>query len=79
MEKNLFKIVFRLVCAGIFILTNVAPISGKDFTVVIDAGHGGHDPGAIGKISKEKNINLNKNKPNLQKGDFYVYWQRKSR
>lgn len=22
-------------------------------------------------------INLNKNKPNLQKGDFYVYWQRK--
>lgn len=32
---------------------------GQSFTVVIDAGHGGHDPGAIGKISKEKNINLN--------------------
>lgn len=31
----------------------------KNFVVVIDAGHGGHDPGAIGKISKEKNINLN--------------------
>ena len=30
----------------------------KDFVVVIDAGHGGHDPGAIGRISKEKNINL---------------------
>lgn len=30
----------------------------KDFVVVIDAGHGGHDPGAVGKISKEKNINL---------------------
>ena len=29
----------------------------KDFVVVIDAGHGGHDPGAIGRISKEKNIN----------------------
>lgn len=27
--------------------------------VVIDPGHGGHDPGAVGKISKEKNINLN--------------------
>jgi len=27
-------------------------------TVVIDAGHGGHDPGAIGKLAKEKNINL---------------------
>lgn len=31
----------------------------KDFVVVIDAGHGGHDPGAVGRISKEKNINLN--------------------
>lgn len=32
---------------------------GKEFVVVIDAGHGGHDPGAVGKISKEKTINLN--------------------
>lgn len=30
----------------------------KDFVVVIDAGHGGHDPGAVGKFSKEKHINL---------------------
>ncbi len=34
-------------------------IEAKDFIVVIDAGHGGHDPGAIGQFSKEKNINLN--------------------
>lgn len=34
------------------------PVAAKEFVVVIDAGHGGHDPGAIGKISKEKNINL---------------------
>jgi N-acetylmuramoyl-L-alanine amidase len=27
-------------------------------TVVIDAGHGGHDPGAMGRKAKEKNINL---------------------
>ncbi len=27
-------------------------------TVVIDAGHGGHDPGALGRMAKEKNINL---------------------
>lgn len=26
--------------------------------VVIDAGHGGHDPGAVGKFSKEKDITL---------------------
>ena len=29
------------------------------FTLVIDHGHGGHDAGAIGAISKEKDINLN--------------------
>lgn len=33
-------------------------ISARDFIVVIDAGHGGYDPGAVGKISKEKDINL---------------------
>lgn len=31
---------------------------GRDFTVVIDPGHGGRDPGAIGKRGKEKTINL---------------------
>ncbi len=30
----------------------------KKFTLVIDAGHGGHDAGAVGSVSKEKNINL---------------------
>jgi len=30
----------------------------QKFTLVIDAGHGGHDPGAMGSISKEKDINL---------------------
>ena len=29
------------------------------FTLVIDAGHGGHDAGALGVFSKEKDINLN--------------------
>ena len=32
--------------------------AGKKFTLVIDAGHGGHDAGAIGAFSKEKDINL---------------------
>ncbi len=31
----------------------------KTFTLVIDAGHGGHDAGAKGSYSLEKNINLN--------------------
>ena len=28
------------------------------FTLVVDAGHGGHDAGAVGSISKEKNLTL---------------------
>ena len=33
--------------------------ANRKFTLVIDAGHGGHDAGALGATSKEKNINLN--------------------
>ena len=37
----------------------VAEGEAKDrFVVVIDAGHGGHDPGAVANRLKEKNINL---------------------
>ena len=36
-----------------------AQAESRDFIVVIDPGHGGRDPGAIGKRGKEKNINLN--------------------
>ena len=36
-----------------------AGLWAKKFTLVIDAGHGGHDAGAIGAITKEKHINLN--------------------
>lgn len=35
-----------------------AMLSAKDFVVVIDAGHGGHDYGAIGTKTNEKSINL---------------------
>ena len=42
-------------------MTSIAVADGanKQFTLVIDAGHGGHDTGAPGAFSKEKNINLN--------------------
>ena len=33
-------------------------LANRRFTLVIDPGHGGHDAGALGAISKEKNINL---------------------
>lgn len=44
-------------CVGMFLCFSL-PSSAKDFIVVLDAGHGGHDAGAVGRISKEKNINL---------------------
>ena len=42
----------------LFLLCCIMPMQGKDFIVVIDAGHGGKDIGAPGIKSYEKNINL---------------------
>lgn len=44
----------------LFMLMAVTGISAKDFTVVIDAGHGGKDPGAISGCKKiyEKDVTL---------------------
>ncbi|MCM1292637.1 MAG: N-acetylmuramoyl-L-alanine amidase [Bacteroides sp.] len=40
------------------ILFVVTDVCAKDFIVVIDAGHGGKDSGALGKSTKEKDLNL---------------------
>ena len=49
----------RLFFVVIFLLSVVCGITAADkFVLVIDAGHGGKDSGALGKRSAEKNINL---------------------
>ncbi|MDO4181692.1 MAG: N-acetylmuramoyl-L-alanine amidase [Bacteroidales bacterium] len=59
METYRFKIVFLLLSLWLTFPSFSLKVAGKDFVVVIDPGHGGHDPGAIGQRGKEKNINLN--------------------
>lgn len=51
-QKLIFLFVFTVLeCTFLF-------AQNARFTVVIDPGHGGNDPGALGRISKEKDINL---------------------
>ncbi len=50
------KVTWILTVLCMLAMTSLA--ANDRFTLVIDAGHGGHDAGALGAISKEKNINL---------------------
>ena len=48
----------RALLVAAFMILVVADVAARQFTLVIDAGHGGHDAGAKGSFSYEKNINL---------------------
>jgi len=52
------EVLLLLIFGGL--LFSVFPVASqtKEFTVVIDAGHGGRDPGALGSSSCEKDITL---------------------
>jgi len=56
-KKFFLVLPYYLLITGIFIFS---PVKAQDarFTVVLDAGHGGHDPGAMSSTSREKDINL---------------------
>jgi len=43
---------------SLLFLATVSVAANKRFTLVIDPGHGGRDAGALGAISKEKDLNL---------------------
>ncbi|HOW30814.1 MAG TPA: N-acetylmuramoyl-L-alanine amidase, partial [Bacteroidales bacterium] len=56
MTKKRKTPVFRITL--FLVLLSMAVCGQKVNTVVIDAGHGGHDTGALGKNSREKDITL---------------------
>ena len=58
MRPSLLKYLQIVLFVAIMPFVSLADVEKRNFTLVIDAGHGGHDAGAIGAYSKEKDINL---------------------
>jgi N-acetylmuramoyl-L-alanine amidase len=57
---NIYKVIlfFLLLNATTILSFSEAVQNEKNWVIVIDPGHGGRDPGALGVISREKDINL---------------------
>lgn len=90
MKRNYFNIIFFVLIfaacllfpeKGIYVIKNLFHHQSDRITIVIDAGHGGFDPGKVG-INKalEKDINLSiayKLKRLLEQNDIHVIMTRK--
>ena len=55
-SNKLLNFLLPLFCA--LLLSSGLLAQNSTFVLVIDPGHGGSDPGAVGSVAKEKNINL---------------------
>lgn len=58
MKKYLSKLLYIVLFVAFLPIVAWGNAEKRNFTLVIDAGHGGHDAGAVGAYSKEKDINL---------------------
>ena len=56
-RKQLFFL-FWILISPLPVILQPLSAQNRKFTVVIDPGHGGKDPGAVGASSKEKDIVL---------------------
>ena len=56
-RKQLFFL-FGILIPALFVAVRPLSAQNRKFTVVIDPGHGGKDPGAVGSSSREKDIVL---------------------
>ena len=58
----MYNLILKYFSVFLFLFITAMPVCAESdankFILVIDAGHGGKDSGAIGRFSKEKNINL---------------------
>ena len=59
MNRLKYNILSLLACLWLLSPCLSLQADAKDFVVVIDPGHGGKDPGALGRRGNEKTINLN--------------------
>jgi N-acetylmuramoyl-L-alanine amidase len=57
-HKKIIKSKILLLLLFIFVCTSLSTHAQKKYIVVLDAGHGGHDPGNLGSGFREKSIAL---------------------